>query len=602
MNISQPAERRRDIKRKTKQPGKRQPFEMYVRPVSHVRLQNLHNSLRGALPLLKDNQLTKDNLDLLEADVDWSDASSVKERYLAANVLSRFEGDDAESRDAREQRALEDIVESELSCRVTNEIFTGPLALDWSNARIPLHLLRKLRRARTILASLIGSFDFEKFPYCVDFTSGATTELPRARAAVHNKWDLGTHCSARARPYAEAFLKWLGSPAEALGPGGKHFHRQEANRVFTVPKNFHKRRAATKPTTWNGALQKGAGTMIRQRLQASEAQLLLPDAQEYHGLLAKIASHDGIGLSTLDVKNASNCVASGLCWTLFSEDWGRILFDLREEVGEYPDGSPVRWEKLATNGNGFTFEVETAVFYSLVKSCCSKDSLVSVYGDDIICPSVHVDSVVELLAFCGFSMNRKKTFTGDHPFRESCGAHYYRGKNIKPFYIQRLPVTVEDVIHLHNDVVAWHEGYVPDDSVWADVIKCCKAAVPLRFWGPVFLDGVLWAEWDECRPRYDPHKQCFQVRSVVRSDDVEDISTSPGALLAKLWEGRAKRDTKQPLPQNESVLWNVLTGGRPWEESLVSKDQYRRPGDRVRDVARCVDRAMWTTIRNLELR
>lgn len=590
MNISQTTERGRDKLSKTKQPGKRQRQPKYVRPVSPMRLRALHESLKGAIPLLKDNLLTKDALDELERCVDWSDAESIKTTYLMANILKRYEGDDAESRDAREQAALDDLVESELSCRVTNEIFTGPLALDWCNAKIPVHLISKLKRARSILSSLLGQFDWEEFPTHVDFTPGATTELPRSRAAAHNKWELGTHCSARALPYAQAFFKWLGQPATV-----REFTPREANSVFTVPKNFTKRRAACKPATINGALQKGVGSMARRRMQRSEAQLLHPDAQEYHALLAKIASHDGIGLSTLDVKNASNCVASGLCWTLFDEGWGSVLFDLREEFGEFPDGSCVKWEKLATNGNGYTFEIETAVFYSLVKACCSKDSLVSVYGDDIICPSVHVDSVVELLAFCGFTMNREKTFTGDHPFRESCGAHFYRGKDIKPFYIQRLPVSVEEVILLHNDVVRWHNGTVLEDSIWYPVVKACRAAVSLRFWGPPGMPGVLWAEWDDCRPAYVPRLQCFRIRALTRVDSPLDISDREGGLLAKLWEGRTTRDTKQPLPQNESVLWNVLTGGRPWADSFVAKDEYRVVSGTMRDVARYVDRAMWTT-------
>ena len=85
-------------------------------------------------------------------------------------------------------------------------------------------------------------------------------------------------------------------------------------------------------------------------------------------------------------------------------------------------------------GNGFTFPLETLIFWALTASACEGDvDSVSVYGDDIICPRERADDVIDTLTMCGFKINLEKSFV-EGPFRESCGCDYYKGIDIRPFY------------------------------------------------------------------------------------------------------------------------------------------------------------------------
>jgi hypothetical protein len=59
--------------------------------------------------------------------------------------------------------------------------------------------------------------------------------------------------------------------------------------------------------------------------------------------------------------------------------------------------------------------------------------LVSVYGDDIIVPTSCYTMLVTALQFFGFELNKSKSYASG-PFRESCGADYYLGEQIRPFY------------------------------------------------------------------------------------------------------------------------------------------------------------------------
>ena len=178
--------------------------------------------------------------------------------------------------------------------------------------------------------------------------------------------------------------------------------------------------------------------------------MLHPDAQEHHQRLAREASVRG-HLTTDDLRSASDCVTLALTKLLTPQAWFEAFYRLRSHVGTLPDGSQITYEKISSMGNGYTFELETLLFYALVRAVCGKEGTVSVYGDDLIYPSQFVGPVRELLAFCGFETNVEKSFaTG--PFRESCGGHYFKGHDVTPFYLAQLPTTWAGIIELHNNL------------------------------------------------------------------------------------------------------------------------------------------------------
>lgn len=88
-----------------------------------------------------------------------------------------------------------------------------------------------------------------------------------------------------------------------------------------------------------------------------------------------------------------------------------------------------------TMGIGFTFPAQTIAFYAVlkaIKELTGIKGMISVFGDDLIYPTKMHSYAEGVLTDLGFLMNTEKTFT-DTPFRESCGADYYDGVDVRPF-------------------------------------------------------------------------------------------------------------------------------------------------------------------------
>jgi hypothetical protein len=113
-----------------------------------------------------------------------------------------------------------------------------------------------------------------------------------------------------------------------------------------------------------------------------------------------------------------------------------------------------RLEKFSSMGNGFTFELETAVFTAICMSVMP-DPLPGfnlwVYGDDIIVPSDLSGDVIAALRFCGFTPNQRKTFT-EGMFRESCGGDFFDGQPVRAHFMKEYPNEPQKWIALANGI------------------------------------------------------------------------------------------------------------------------------------------------------
>nr|UUW21287.1 MAG: RNA replicase beta chain [Guiyang fiers-like virus 1] len=219
----------------------------------------------------------------------------------------------------------------------------------------------------------------------------------------------------------------------------------------TVPKTARVDRSIAMEPSMNVAYQLGVGKIIRSRLKHWGLDLV--SLQPHHQKLVSLASvrrH----LATIDLSSASDLICSKLVEILLPEDWHDLLYSLRSEFTCYALSSNDRnedgwqngdWrlnEKFSSMGNGYTFELETLIFYSLSLAVQEIDGWVpdsvytSVYGDDIIIPDAYAPYFIKTLTKLGMKPNPKKTFYGGFPFRESCGSDFYFGTNVRPFYVE----------------------------------------------------------------------------------------------------------------------------------------------------------------------
>jgi hypothetical protein len=142
------------------------------------------------------------------------------------------------------------------------------------------------------------------------------------------------------------------------------------------------------------------------------------------------------------------------------DTWYRLLDMSRTKYYRLPDGSIRRYELFSQMGNGYTFELESLIFWALASAVCSVLGIVedvTVYGDDLIVPVESVPLLEKVLAYAGLTMNLDKTFFQHEGniFRESCGKHYFNGIDVTPVYVRETLDTIEAVILLANNLKRW---------------------------------------------------------------------------------------------------------------------------------------------------
>jgi hypothetical protein len=201
-------------------------------------------------------------------------------------------------------------------------------------------------------------------------------------------------------------------------------------------------------------------------------------------------------------------------------------------------------------GNGFTFPLESLLFWALTKACCSDDEVVSIYGDDIICPTHRVPLIHRVLTACGFSLNLEKSYyTGE--FRESCGTDYYRGIDIRPYYQKKL-VSGETLFTLHNFYKRNHR-----DDMASRVLNCIPE--DMRIYGPDgYGDGHLIGDWTPL-----PHKR----------------EIGYAGFLFETYKRKSRID-RRPSVDGDAVLpaYCVYLGGNTSEEKSASDRFFRGHG------------------------
>lgn len=141
---------------------------------------------------------------------------------------------------------------------------------------------------------------------------------------------------------------------------------------------------------------------------------------------------------TVDLAEASDRVP---LWALdfFPEEVSRFLRGTRSTHTVLPNGERIQLKKFAPMGSALCFPVESLFFYAVcvaaviglspITSETVKYADCYVYGDDIIVPDDHYQSVCEALEAFGLRVNRHKSFRNGY-FRESCGMDAYMGEDV----------------------------------------------------------------------------------------------------------------------------------------------------------------------------
>lgn len=258
------------------------------------------------------------------------------------------------------------------------------------------------------------------------------------------------------------------------------------NKLAFVPKTTKTHRSIAVEPLLNGYIQKGIDSELRLRLRRVGLDLR---NQEMNQALARLGSLGGDDpYVTIDLSAASDSVSLQLVKELLPTDWFLLFDQTRSPAYSYKNiYKEVRYEKLSSMGNGFTFPVETLIFASLAHACygeVGRPDDFRVYGDDIIVRQSVAHRLIEVLDFCGFATNRDKTFL-DGPFRESCGKDWFGGEDVRPIILDFRFDQIESFFKFHNatltsertksffndDVRSWLRSLVPDNMRFVRVFK-----------------------------------------------------------------------------------------------------------------------------------
>lgn len=353
----------------------------------------------------------------------------------------------------KEDVAFTTFMEAEKLCSETNHRFRNNLSEVSSDIHAVLHYAS--RKIDCILGNVP---DYSELDF--SFGPGATTSVKRARSNPRIKLEAHLTCSPEFVPHAKEFLaEFPGWTRYHADPNGNVGIKVSHGKLQFVPKSSKTLRSIGVEPTLNGFGQQGIGKYIRKRLQRAGVDLT---DQTRNQKLACKGSIDG-SLATVDMSSASDTIAYGLVMHLLSPDWFDFLDRFRTGTVVYKE-KLIKLQKFSSMGNSYTFELESLIFFALAHSTCVHLGLdtrnVSVYGDDVIVPVEAMELLNRVITTCGFVVNTSKSYASG-PFRESCGADYLDGFDIRPFYLKDQ-ICTRVLFNMHNWFIRHGEPALAD--------------------------------------------------------------------------------------------------------------------------------------------
>lgn len=505
--------------------------------------------------------------------------------YQATELLRKFSGLPGTTNESRKTLAFGKARAAERVCGETNRRI-----LDWTlGSGFPPNVERAITHARRKIQWVLGEYSLEEHLNHCRWGPGSDALNKRPFVAPYHKFHGKLSATHGVLPFVAALLegnapwsRWLAqtespgvfTPVATVIPG---------NGALTVPKTALTDRFICVEPGLNVHIQLGLGQVMRKRLKKIAIDLT---NQETNRMFALEGSALG-NWATIDLSSASDTVARGLVQILFDtpllRPWLRVMLSIRSPMTNWGTRKKPSWElnrKISSMGNGFTFELETLIFWALSSAVAEQNGgkCATVYGDDIIVSTSVYPQVTEILQECGFTVNRRKSFCEGY-FRESCGMDAFDGYEVASYRLEELK-TLADVYSFHNGLRRL--GLSRSANA---VLR--KIPASLRFFGPSGAGDVVLHNTDFSTWKAVPHGTADQwfywamrMRALKFVPDRDPVRSYEPAILHSLY-------TMVPLsdhPVYDGGRWGsqgfaTLTTGR-WEigEILVSREKLGTPG------------------------
>lgn len=435
---------------------------------------------------------------LASMEIDAGDYTSVDRfhvDYIVVSYLKKYKG--LKTGINTRQVALSAFKLAEEACQSTNDRLVSERVGVPAVESIMLMAQRKISQTLGCIDP-VGNDEgltFDDFESLCKWGPGATYSLKGDDATADKKiCESKISITPSAYPILKALIKrdhlWAearGLSVSADGPDNitaSEFQFVKGCRISVVPKNAKTDRTIGIEPTGNLFLQLGVGAYIRRQLHRVGVNL---DDQTRNQRLAQRAWAEN--LATVDLKAASDSISQQAVLQLLPSDWVELLARLRSPF-YFLEGKWYEFQKWSSMGNGYTFELESLIFWALASACTdylAAAGAVSVYGDDVILPCCAYDLFSQMLAHLGFEVNHQKSFF-DGAFRESCGKHYLRAADVTPIYQKEIPSVLEEVHRLANRIgrLAYRMGaHIYLDPRLRAAHAAAVAGVEVRFATPL---------------------------------------------------------------------------------------------------------------------
>jgi hypothetical protein len=365
---------------------------------------------------------------LPERDLGFVDVGRFKRTKQMESLVKKFRfDDDAYSDEELTQMGREAYLDDQLRLH-------QPLPLKSTGFAV-------LQRARLIAHRILGECPVDEVIEHVQFGRKSSIGCPHALAYIDEKLSMLRAFTGTRETVKFFFGQVL--PGDAILRRILKNHKigtlkEQLNTTYLnlveVPKTWKAYRLITPLTLIGLFFSYGVGRVVTSRLR--DAGLDISTLQQRHRKWVKTFSRTR-SHATADLSAASDSITSELLNRILPRPWYRLVrktFVRHLVIGDQRCSTA----SVLPMGNGATFPVETLVFYCIIKAIgelTGVKGIYSVYGDDLIYPSKLHKYVVAVFPQLHLKLNLDKTFV-NHPFRESCGADYYRGQDVRPYFIK----------------------------------------------------------------------------------------------------------------------------------------------------------------------
>lgn len=533
---------------------------------------------RHASRLLKNEQFN----DLAGLKVDPSAYTDPSTYFWDAQVCALFNKNNALPTSIdKKQVAIEKFMAAEEKCATVNEylsrVWYTPSADD-------VDTLLLLERAQRIVKRILGKCP--PLDTLVGRFGPGSNDLVRSKHMRYEKYDK-VSCTTRLHALLATFVGPVRTPFWDVSTATIN----DCEAITTVDKNSLTDRTIGITVSLNGFYQTALGRAMRDKLDRYRG-VPIEHLQDVHGELCRIASND---ISTIDLSMASDTVSWMLVRLLLPDDWFYLADTFRVGHFAHPlTGERTEYQKFSAMGNGFTFELETLLFYAICLAAGVPRDCVSTYGDDVICTEQFGQTCSTALQQCGFVINVNKTFlTGS--FKESCGHDYFHGRDVRPHYLRDLR-SVHDLVKFVNvirRISLWesdgHYCSIRFHQAWLDSLQLIPRNEELH--GPLdFGDDCIHASFEEASHVW-PYRERrggirrYKTRRLMYKQMVLSPINQETALQQFLYERSTASSSPMLTKRASYSSWeptytNVISIADP----LISSEQELRKCGRIQRV------------------